>query len=269
MPSVPTKSWREMQLLSKKKPLVVSMSDLAASGGYYVAMTGDPIVAYPTTLTGSIGIIYGKLESAGLYDKLGVTKDILTRGKDADIDSDYHPLDARGREKLQESLMTFYKGFVGKAAASRHKSYEALDQLAQGRVWLGAQAKDNGLVDEVGGLDKAIELVEKRPGIGAGEAIRLVPFPGKRSIFDQLFKQPDESAEAVLGWKVKSLLGVDYKLWSKGGIMRLMPYTIRVESLTHQGSTLDIPVSCGYLHPYAADALGSGVTRTKFSLPVA
>ena len=104
---------REVKLLSMKKPTVISMSDLAASGGYYMAMTGDPIIAYPGTYTGSIGIVFGKVNMKGLYDKVGITKDILTRGKNADIDSDYHPLTEAGKEKLEESLQEFYKGFVG------------------------------------------------------------------------------------------------------------------------------------------------------------
>lgn len=217
---------REVQLLSKKKPLVISMSDLAASGGYYVSMTGDPMLAYPMTYTGSIGIIYGKVNLRGLYDKIGITKDILIRGKDADIDTDYHPLDERGRAKLQSSLLEFYKGFVGKAAASRKKSYDQIEPLAQGRVWLGSQAKSNGLVDQLGGIDAAIALVKQRAGIGKDEKIRLVPYPGKRSIFDQIFKQSNDS---VVETKLRQIFGgLNYRLWMKGGIMRMMPYTIDI-----------------------------------------
>lgn len=219
---------REVQLLSKKKPLVISMSDVAASGGYYVSMTGDPILAYPLTYTGSIGIIYGKLNLRGLYDKIGVTKQILTRGKDADIDTDYQELDERGRAKLQDSLQTFYRAFVTKAATSRKMSYEQMDQLAQGRVWMGSQAKANGLVSELGGLDKAIEVVKQKAGIPAGERVALVPYPPKRNIFDQLFRQNDEGT--ALGSKFAELTGgLNYKLWMRGGFMRLMPYRISVE----------------------------------------
>jgi protease-4 len=218
---------REVQLLSKKKPLVISMSDLAASGGYYVSMTGDPMIAYPMTYTGSIGIIFGKVNLRGLYDKLGITKDILTRGKDADIDTDYRELDARGKAKLQESLMEFYQGFVGKAAASRKKSYDQLEPLAQGRVWLGSQAKANGLIDQLGGLDQAIDLVKQKAGIGKDEKIRLVSYPPKRTILDQIFTQPDDT---VVEAKLREIFGgLNYKLWMKGGIMRMMPYTIKVE----------------------------------------
>lgn len=218
---------REVKLLSKKKPLVVSMSDLAASGGYYVAMTGDPIIAYPNTYTGSIGIVYGKLNLRGLYDKLGVSKEIITRGKNADLDSDYHPLTDAGKLKLRESLDEFYQGFVSKAAEARKKKYNELEPLAQGRVWLGSQAKSNGLIDELGGIDKAIELVKKRANIGAGEKIRLVPYPGKRTIFEQWVKS---SSDTAVDAKIRSLLGgLDYKAWARGGMMRLMPFTIKIE----------------------------------------
>ena len=217
---------REVKLLSEKKPTVISMSDLAASGGYYISMTGDPIIAYPDTYTGSIGIIYGKVNLKGFYDKVGITKDILTRGKNADIDSDYHPLTDAGKAKLRESLEEFYKGFVGKAAQSRKKTYSDLESLAQGRVWLGVQAKQNGLIDDLGGIDKAVEQVKKKAGIAVGEKIRLVPYPGKRTIFDELLRAAsDNSVES----RMKALFGgLDYKLWLHGGIMRVMPYTIEI-----------------------------------------
>jgi protease-4 len=217
---------REVKLLSMKKPTVISMSDLAASGGYYMAMTGDPIIAYPGTYTGSIGIIFGKVNMKGLYDKIGITKDILTRGKNANIDSDYHPLTDAGKEKLKESLEEFYKGFVSKAATSRKKTYQQLDELAQGRVWLGSQAKQNGLVDELGGLDRAVELVKQKAGIPASEKIHLVPYPGRRSIFEELLRASTDNA---VDSKMKEFFGgLDYKLWLRGGIMRVMPYTIEI-----------------------------------------
>jgi protease-4 len=216
---------REVKLLSKKKPLVYSMSDLAASGGYYVTMTGDPIVAYPDTYTGSIGIIYGKVNLHGLYDKIGISKDILTRGQNADLDTDYHELTESGKVKLREVLDDFYKGFVGKAAASRKKSYDELNNLAQGRVWMGSQAKDNGLIDELGGIDRAIELVKKKAGIAESEGIQLVSFPGKRTIFEEFLKPQDEN---VFESKLSALLELDLKLWKTGGVMRLMPYRIDV-----------------------------------------
>ena len=104
--------WHEMNLLSKKKPMVISMSDAAASGGYYMAMTGDPIVAYPATLTGSIGVVFGKPNLHGLYDKFGITKDAIQRGKNARIDSDYTALTPDERAKLRDGIDESYQDFV-------------------------------------------------------------------------------------------------------------------------------------------------------------
>jgi protease IV len=218
--------WREMNLLSKKKPMVISMSDTAASGGYYIAMTGDPVVAYPGTVTGSIGVVFGKANLHGLYDKLGVTKDLLTRGRFADIDSDYQPLSATAREKLRSAIDENYRSFVTKVATARRRKFDEIEPLSQGRVWLGSQAKANGLVDELGGLDRAIELVKEKAKIPRGERVNLVTYPAKRSIFDIMFGQAVESTiESRLGGMLK---GWQIRLWAKGGMMRLMPYTIEV-----------------------------------------
>ena len=153
------------------------MGDVAASGGYFMAVTGDPIVAYPNTITGSIGVITAKINLHGLYDKLGIQKDILSRGQFAAMDSDYKPMTPAERAKLRDSIESTYKGFVSRVATGRKKSYEQVDELAQGRVWLGGQAKQNGLVDELGGLDRAIELVRKKAGIPADQKTVLVPYP--------------------------------------------------------------------------------------------
>lgn len=218
--------WREMNLLSKKKPMVISMSDVAASGGYYIAMTGDPVVAYPGTLTGSIGVVFGKANLHGLYDKLGVTKDLLSRGRFATIDSDYQPLTADGRNKLRSDIEESYRSFVTKVAAARRRKFDAIEPLAQGRVWLGSQAKANGLIDELGGLDRALEIVKEKAKIPKSERVTLVTYPPKRSVFDLLFGQSPEGAmESRLGGMVKRW---QLRLWSRGGMMRLMPYTIDV-----------------------------------------
>lgn len=217
---------REMKLLSQKKPVVISMSDLAASGGYFIAMTGDPVVAYPNTLTGSIGVIYGKPVLKGLYDKIGVQKEFIVRGRFAEIDSDYTPLTEAGRAKLRESLDEFYKSFVSRVAEGRKRPYAQMEPLAQGRVWLGSQAKDRALIDELGGIDRSIQLVKQKANIGAGEQIKLVVYPPKRSLFDTLFSR---STEALLESRVRAMTGgVDLDLWSRGGIMRVMPYQIKV-----------------------------------------
>jgi protease IV len=214
--------------LSKKKPMVISMSDLAASGGYYMAITGDPIIAYPNTLTGSIGVIFARMSLHGLYDKIGVTKQLLTRGHYADLDSDYAPLNDDQRQKLTGQIDAFYRSFVGKVAEGRKKNYEQIEPLAQGRVWLGAQAKLNGLVDELGGLDRAVELVRKKANIASTDKITLVPYPAKRSILDQIFNRSDDSAAIELKIE-KALDNLPVSALARGGFLKLMPYSITVK----------------------------------------
>ena len=184
--------WRELNLLSKKKPLVISMSDVAASGGYFMAMTGDPIVAYPQTETGSIGVVFGKPNLHGLYDKLGITKDAIERGKHADVDSDYTSLTPEERTLLRQGIDESYRDFVTKVANARHRTFDDIEPLAQGRVWLGSQAKAHGLVDELGGLDTAIAMVKAKAQIAASEQVHLVVYPGRRSILDMLLHHSAE-----------------------------------------------------------------------------
>ena len=233
----------EVKLLAKKKPLVISMSDVAASGGYYIAMTGDPVLAYPNTITGSIGVIYGKVNLKGLYDKLGVNTEIIMRGKNADLDTSSRPMSASARTKLREGIASTYQAFLERVAEGRKRKVGEIEPLAQGRVWMGAQAKGNGLVDQLGGLDQAIELLRKRANIGAAERIQLVPFPRKRTLFDQVFNSGGESvlahlrapsAEAVAmaaarKWtRELGLEGLDPALWAQGGIFCLPSFSLRI-----------------------------------------
>ena len=178
--------WREMNLLRAKKPMVISMSDVAASGGYYMAMTGDPVLAYPSTFTGSIGVVGGKLNLRGLYDKIGVQKEILSRGRFAEIDTDYRPFTPAERGKLMEGMNQVYRDFVQKVAGARRRKWEEIDALAQGRVWLGRQAKQNGLIDELGGYDRAIALVKQRARLKADDKVTLVSYPEEKDWFDLL-----------------------------------------------------------------------------------
>ncbi|MBZ5581150.1 MAG: signal peptide peptidase SppA [Acidobacteriia bacterium] len=219
--------WRQMNLLSKKKPTVISMSDVAASGGYYMAMTGDPVVAYPQTLTGSIGVVFGKPDLHGLYDKLGVTKDAVQRGQHADIDSDYTPLSPDERDLLRRGIDESYRDFVSKVAAARHRPFGEIEPVAQGRVWLGSQAQAHGLVDQLGGLDAAIDLVKKRANIPAGERVTVEVYPQPVSILDVILKRP--STEDVLDGKLRPVFGrIPFHAWMRGGFLRLMPFWVEV-----------------------------------------
>lgn len=213
--------------LSHAKPVVISMSDLAASGGYFMSMTGDPIVAYPNTLTGSIGVIFAKFDLHGLYDKLGITKQPLQRGQYADLYSDYEPLTGKDLTKVQDEIETFYQSFLVRVSEGRKRPVDQIAPLAQGRVWTGTQAKQNGLVDQLGGIDTAIDLIRRRANIGDAEKILLVIYPPKRSFLDLLMSRADENA--AVESKLKSLLGdVPIRTLSQGGFLKLMPYTITI-----------------------------------------
>jgi protease-4 len=213
--------WREMQQLARKKPLVFSMSDSAASGGYFIASTGDPIVAYPTTFTGSIGVVFGKPNLRGLYGKLGVTKDMLKRGRFADIDSDYKPLSPEERAKLREGVDEVYRDFVEKVAAARKRRPADIEPLAQGRVWLGSQARANGLVDELGGLDRAIELVKQKAKIPAAEKVGIVMYPPRRNLLDLVLRRSQEDQVQA---RIKAVApGFPFRSLLEGGYLRLAP----------------------------------------------
>ena len=218
--------WREMNLLSKQKPMVISMSDAAASGGYYMAMTGDPIVAYPSTITGSIGVVFGKPNLRGLYDKLGVTKEFVLRGTHADIDSEYTPLTPAERQLLRVGIDESYQDFLKKVAGARRKTVAEIEPVAQGRVWLGSQARQNGLVDELGGLDKAVELVKQKAKIPAGERVSISIYPGRRNFLDIIMKKSQEDA---LEARIREVMGrVPFRAWLHPGFLRTMTYWLDV-----------------------------------------
>ncbi len=179
--------WRELSITREnQRPVIVSMSDLAASGGYYIALGGDAIVAQPGTLTGSIGVYTGKFVTTGTLDKLGANLESTSHGKHAEIYSPDRRFTPEERSKVQESMQLVYDQFIERTAAARHMPPEKVDEVAQGRVWTGAQAKQLGLVDELGGLYKAIDLAKQRARIAAEEEVQLVVYPPRRSFYEVL-----------------------------------------------------------------------------------
>jgi len=192
--------WRELMIAKNERqdrPIVASMSDLAASGGYYIAMPADTIVAQPSTLTGSIGIFGGKIVTGALYEKLGAKVESTSVGRHAEINSPVRPYNPEEVKKLDEQLQAFYDQFVEKAAASRHSTPEKIDALAQGRVWTGQQAKDRGLVDELGGLERAIALTKERAKIPADSDVEVVVYPPRKSFYEILSDQVNGTNESV------------------------------------------------------------------------
>jgi protease-4 len=179
--------WREVELLKEEKPLIVSMGDVAASGGYYISMGADAIVAEPATITGSIGVISGKYNLRGFYEGwIGLHRDQIKRGENADLFTDYQGFTEAQRAIVRAQIETFYREFVHKAATGRGKKDEEIDRIAQGRIWTGAQAKENGLVDELGGLDTAVEIAKKKAGLASSESVTLESYPRRKGLFQSL-----------------------------------------------------------------------------------
>jgi protease-4 len=182
--------WREVdQARRSGKPIVVSMGGVAASGGYFVAAPASLIVADPTTITGSIGVFSGKFLLTGLWDKLGIRWDAVQAGSNADMSSfnaDYSP---EGWAKLQAELDRIYADFVGKVSAGRKLDPAAVEAIAKGQVWSGADAEANGLVDRLGGLGEAVKAVRELLGLAPDAAVALVPYPAHRDGFAALLER--------------------------------------------------------------------------------
>lgn len=227
--------WRELTVTKAKMPLVASMGDLAASGGYYVATPASSIVAQPGTLTGSIGIYTGKFAVGGTLEKLGAAIDGVSQGRLADINSPVRPFSDEERERVQEQIQAFYDHFVGLVAESRKLSREQVEQVAQGRVWTGRQAKDRGLVDELGGFERALALARQAAKIDEKADVELVSYPPPRGLYDALLHPFGGAAvrQHVLGaflsdeeQRALAAITVPMRLFKRGEPLALMPYAV-------------------------------------------
>jgi len=184
--------WRGIESLKAKKPVVVSMSDVAASGGYYIACNANKIVAQPSTITGSIGVVGGKPVVKGFYDWIGVTNEYVLRGTNSGMFRETEKFSDSERAKFEEFLKSTYDDFTSKVAKGRAKDQAYIDAIGQGRVWTGRQGKDNGLVDEYGGLDKAIEIAKQLANIPANRGVQRIIRPLPPSFWEQLLSDSDE-----------------------------------------------------------------------------
>jgi protease-4 len=227
--------WRELKITRDEdpdRPLVTSMSDLAASGGYYVAMPSEAIVAQPGTLTGSIGIFGGKIVIGGTMGKAGVTTEMVKSGANADIYSPFAPFTPAQRVKVETFMQGFYQNFIGKVAESRKSTPEAIHRVAQGRVWTGRQALAHGLVDALGGLDTAVALAKEKAKIPAGEDVQLVVYPERRGLFDALSEQFGGGTAGLWSMlagtterRAVAALSAPSRLFRRGEPLALMPFT--------------------------------------------
>jgi protease-4 len=182
------KVWREVRLLETEgKPVVVSMSGVAGSGGYYIAMGARKIVAQPSTITGSIGVIFGKFNVRGLYEHwLGITTDQIKLADNADIFSPLHSLSDQQKEQIRSWMEDIYNTFVKKAAEGRGVKFEELEAKAHGRIYTGAQAKNLKLIDELGGMNTALALLKKELKVADADEVELVLYPKPKSFWQSL-----------------------------------------------------------------------------------
>jgi protease-4 len=223
--------WREIVLCKKKKPIVVSMGNLAASGGYYIAAPADVIVAQPNTITGSIGV-FGMLINAQelLNNKLGIKIETVKFGEFSDLGSPDRPLNEAERKVIQNAVDRVYADFINRVAQGRKLSEAQVDSIAQGRVWSGADAKKIGLVDELGGLDKAIAIAAKKAKL---EEYRTVELPDLKDPLDELFSSISNQASIYF---MKKELGQNYiqyqevkKAIQYQGIQTRMPFEVKIQ----------------------------------------
>jgi protease-4 len=234
--------WHAVENAKQKKPVVVSMSDVAASGGYYISAGAHKIIAEPSTITGSIGVVAGKPVVKELYDWLGVSNEYVLRGKNAGMFRETEKFSDTERQKFQEWInTTYYDQFVPKVARGRNKDAEYVDSVGQGRVWTGAQAKERGLVDEFGGLERAVEVAKELAKIPTDKGVQRVIFPYPRTFLQELLsgggEDPNTQTEqqrAVMAAMPEDLRRAFRYLalldrMKDGESMLLMPFDIRIK----------------------------------------
>ncbi|WP_316934207.1 signal peptide peptidase SppA [Hymenobacter sp. AT01-02] len=225
--------YREVMLTKKVKPIICSMSDVAASGGYFIAMGCDTIVAHPTTITGSIGV-FGVLPNIEpfLRDKIGVTTDRVTTGKFSDFPTITRALTPFEQQQFQAEINRIYADFTTKAAAGRHMPVERLRRLASGRVWSGSEAKARGLVDVLGSFDDALRIAARRAKLKEGD-YSIQKLPRQKSFAENLFTSFSEEARLHF---VKEEMGPMYPLYKQyktlsqmNGVQARMPFEMNVQ----------------------------------------
>jgi len=189
--------WHETQVI--KKPIVASMGDVAASGGYYISMGADKILATPGTITGSIGVVGGKLAMRGLFDKIGITTETIERGKNSGLFTSSGKFSDSQRSVIENMMKDVYEQFTSKAAEGRDMPVDKLRDLAGGRVYTGRQAKENGLVDELGTLEDAIAAAKQLAGLDKDADVKIKVLPEPTNFFETLFGDLDAEKEVRIG----------------------------------------------------------------------
>jgi len=204
--------WEEIQKTRMVKPVYASMSDVAASGGYYMSMACDTIFAHPETVTGSIGVILAIPNFSGTMDKLSLTFDTISTSPSANFLSPLMELSEKDKDQLEELSRNIYTRFITRAAESRGMEVEELRKLAKGRVWTGVDAKERGLVDMLGGLDETIDYAKTAIGVEEGKSVRIRKFPKTRDSFEEfledIFNKKDDETKTNIKTAMADMLGM-------------------------------------------------------------
>ncbi|MGH9814100.1 MAG: signal peptide peptidase SppA, partial [Candidatus Acidiferrales bacterium] len=189
---------REVVRAKAKKPVVVSMSNVAGSGGYWIAMSANKIVADPGTITGSIGVVVGKLNVKGFYDMIGMTSDHVALSPNSTFFYTFENFTPAQLERLNAMMQDVYDNFLKGVSEGRGISKEEVHRIARGRVWLGSQAKDLKLVDEVGGLDRSVAIAKELAQIPADQPVQFEIYPREKTPFEQLTEAFSARTEGVM-----------------------------------------------------------------------
>lgn len=220
--------WRSTQMVREKKPLIVSMSDVAGSGGYYISAGADRILAQPGTFTGSIGVVFARPNIRGLLNEMGINTETISRSRFAHLDDITTPIDAEGRARLIAEMNHVYEQFVDRVAQGRDLSAETVNEIGRGRVWTGAQAVDNGLADDLGGFQAAIDEAKERAGIDPSSAVELVFFPREKPLLLRLAGLLRSRGVVDLPEPIGAFARVALHPFTDGGFLTLMPALIEI-----------------------------------------
>jgi len=230
--------WHELRVTDQVKPVIVSLCDVAASGGYYIATGGRTIYANSGTITGSIGVVGGKFVLAGLFDKIGVSVDVFERGGNAGLFSSVSEFSDSQRQRVRELMIGTYETFLQRISTSRNQSVDELRELAQGQTLTGLRARRHKLVDEVGGLSEAVAAAREAAGIAPEAKVRIIHLPRPRSLFEVLLWGQTDAPRTGGVWQLMEALPEDLgplrshlrALWhmQREQVAALMPAPIQV-----------------------------------------
>jgi protease-4 len=225
--------WNAVRRCARRKPVIASLSDLAASGGYYVAVAAESIVSQPATITGSIGVYGGKFNLLGLCRKLGLNVESISRGRNAEMLSPFKDFSAEEAAHFQSRTDYIYRTFLRRVSEGRHIDLAVTDSIAQGRVWSGVSAKKIGLVDEFGGVEDALRMARARLGLKPGDEVTIehyprAEYPFLQQIFLDLIGRDEDAMFAGVRLPAVIAAWLAAAQFSPGSVLALMPYSIEI-----------------------------------------